>query len=140
VQAPELVMQLYDEKSDIWSVGMLVYQLLTGAWFIVCGSRCAVGACASLLWPLLLAWRCSSIGHWLFPHPLAAHSLHPATGRFPFWEDVRNESLSDVWRAVMTEEINWRAPVCITRSQALAVFSRNLGGRWGLVRLGNTLL
>ncbi len=31
--------------------------------------------------------------------------------RFPFWEDVRTQSLTDVWRAIMTEEINWDAEV-----------------------------
>ena len=28
--APELIMQNYGEKADVWSVGMLTYQLLTG--------------------------------------------------------------------------------------------------------------
>lgn len=58
--APELVMQQYDEKCDIWSVGMVAYQLLTG--------------------------------------------------RLPFWEDVRKESLTDVWKAILTHDINWGAP------------------------------
>lgn len=58
--APELVMQCYDEKADIWSVGMLAYQLLTG--------------------------------------------------KFPFWEDVRNESLMDVWKAILAREVVWSAP------------------------------
>jgi hypothetical protein len=25
------------------------------------------------------------------------------TGRFPFWEDVRQESLTDVWKAILTQ-------------------------------------
>lgn len=58
--APELVKQCYDEKCDMWSVGMLSYQLLTG--------------------------------------------------RFPFWEDVRNETLANVWDAILNKEINWLAP------------------------------
>lgn len=28
--SPELVLQMYDEKCDLWGVGMLTYQLLTG--------------------------------------------------------------------------------------------------------------
>lgn len=28
--APEVVLQSYDEKADLWSVGMLCFQLLTG--------------------------------------------------------------------------------------------------------------
>jgi calcium-dependent protein kinase len=58
--APELVMQCYDEKADLWSVGMLAYQLLTG--------------------------------------------------RFPFWDDVREETLADVWKAVLSTPIDWSAP------------------------------
>ena len=54
-------MQLYDEKCDVWSVGMLAYQLLMG--------------------------------------------------RFPLWEDVRREMLTDVWRAILAQNISWNAPV-----------------------------
>jgi calcium-dependent protein kinase len=28
--APDVVLQSYDEKADLWGVGMLTYQLLTG--------------------------------------------------------------------------------------------------------------
>ncbi len=37
------------------------------------------------------------------------------TGRFPFWEDVRTQTLTDVWRAIMTQEIDWKAQVSEAR-------------------------
>jgi calcium-dependent protein kinase len=58
--APELVAQSYDQQADIWSVGMLAYQLLTGM--------------------------------------------------FPFWEDVRMQTLADVWSAIQHDKIDWDAP------------------------------
>merc|ERR1712159_843651 len=36
--APELVMQRYDEKADVWSAGMLLYQALSG--MVPGGGRC----------------------------------------------------------------------------------------------------
>lgn len=74
--APELVMQSYDEKADVWSVGMLTYQLLTG--------------------------------------------------RFPFWEDVRSQTLTDVWRAIMTQDIRWDAPELQQLSPSAVSFLRHL--------------
>eukprot|EP00879_Flechtneria_rotunda_P019176 GHRR01020134.1.p1 GENE.GHRR01020134.1~~GHRR01020134.1.p1 ORF type:complete len:506 (+),score=170.64 GHRR01020134.1:924-2441(+) len=74
--APELVMQCYDEKADIWSIGMLAYQMLTG--------------------------------------------------RFPFWEDVRNETLSDVWKAILSSEVDWQAPELQSLSSAARDFLERL--------------
>ena len=59
--APELVLQSYNEKCDLWSVGMMTYQLLTG--------------------------------------------------RFPFWDDVRHQSLNDVWKAILHADLDWSAEV-----------------------------
>ena len=49
----QVIMQSYGAKSDLWSVGMVTYQLLTG--------------------------------------------------RFPFCDNIRNCSLQDVWKAILTE-------------------------------------
>lgn len=52
------------------------------------------------------------------------------TGRFPFWEDVRTQSLADVWRSILTQEINWDATVSEQHEDAQ-------GYTW--VKLGHTV-
>eukprot|EP00884_Botryococcus_braunii_P020658 jgi/Botrbrau1/7276/Bobra.0318s0014.1 len=55
--APEVIMQDYAHSADIWSVGMLMYQLLTGT--------------------------------------------------FPFWDNVQNVSLQQVWQAILTKKVDF---------------------------------
>lgn len=69
-------MQCYDEKADLWSVGMMSYQLLTG--------------------------------------------------RFPFWDDVREETLADVWKAVLSAPVDWAAPELEPLSPAARDFLERL--------------
>eukprot|EP00889_Picochlorum_renovo_P004447 jgi/Picre1/31477/NNA_006829.t1 len=57
--APEVIRQSYTEKADIWSAGIMMYQLLTG--------------------------------------------------KFPFWENVRDCTLQQVWKSILTERIDYDA-------------------------------
>ncbi|KAF5838700.1 kinase-like domain-containing protein [Dunaliella salina] len=74
--SPELVLQNYDEKCDIWGVGMLTYQLLTGG--------------------------------------------------FPYWDDVRTKSLTEVWRAILGTDIDWEAPTLASLSPSALDFLKTL--------------
>lgn len=74
--SPELIQQQYDQKCDIWSVGMLSYQLLTG--------------------------------------------------RFPFWDDIRTKSLNDVWKSILGEKLNWKAPELASLSPGAVDFLKQL--------------
>ncbi|KAK9823598.1 hypothetical protein WJX72_004124 [[Myrmecia] bisecta] len=58
--APEVILQDYGNEADVWSVGMLMYQLITG--------------------------------------------------RFPFWESVRNLSLQQVWQAILMRKVDLDSP------------------------------
>ena len=58
--APEVINQRYNSQADVWSAGIMMWQLLTG--------------------------------------------------RFPFWKDVRDCTLQQVWTAILTQDINFDAP------------------------------
>lgn len=57
--APEVIRQAYTEKADIWSAGIMMYQLLTG--------------------------------------------------KFPFWDNVRDCTLQQVWKSILTEMVDFEA-------------------------------
>jgi calcium-dependent protein kinase len=57
--APEVIKQAYTEKADIWSSGIMMYQLLTG--------------------------------------------------KFPFWDNVRECTLQQVWKSILTERVDFQA-------------------------------
>ena len=57
--APEVIKQAYTEKADVWSSGIMMYQLLTG--------------------------------------------------KFPFWENVRECTLQQVWKSILTEQVDFQA-------------------------------
>jgi hypothetical protein len=45
---------------------------------------------------------------------LAAPSSYPSSflphaGKFPFWDNVRDCTLQQVWKSILTDKINWNA-------------------------------
>ncbi len=75
LMAPELVGQSYDEKCDIWSVGMLTYQLLTGR-------------CAALPARVLGGGRGAHVERWHARMAAADRQVKPGalrSGRWPPW-------------------------------------------------------
>lgn len=96
--APELVMQCYDEKADIWSVGMLAHQLhdsCTHILFLLLLLLLFTTGTPAYMAPELVM-QCYDEKADIWSVGMLAYQL--LTGRFPFWEDVRNETLSDVWK------------------------------------------
>jgi hypothetical protein len=91
-------MQCYHEKADLWSVGMLLMLL----------PACCRCCCCFLLFPAgtpaymapELVMQCYDEKADLWSVGMLGYQL--LTGRFPFWEDVRNETLSDVWKVCST--------------------------------------
>lgn len=57
--APEVIQQSYAEEADVWSAGIMMYQLLTG--------------------------------------------------KFPFWDNVRDCTLTQVWKAILTEKVDFNS-------------------------------
>lgn len=43
------------------------------------------------------------------PAPVCLPLSSPA-GKFPFWDNVRDCTLQQVWKSILTDKINWSAP------------------------------
>eukprot|EP00873_Tetraselmis_striata_P012822 jgi/Tetstr1/433086/TSEL_022418.t1 len=69
--APEVIMQDYNEKCDLWSTGMLMYQLLTGT--------------------------------------------------FPFWDNIRQKTLQEVWKSILVDKLDLDTPELRAQMSALAL-------------------
>lgn len=44
------------------------------------------------------------------PHVGLPAPLSPPAGKFPFWDNVRDCTLQQVWKSILTDKINWSAP------------------------------
>lgn len=64
-------MQDYNEKCDLWSTGMLMYQLLTGT--------------------------------------------------FPFWDNIRQKTLQEVWKSILVDKLDLDTPELRAQMSALAL-------------------
>ena len=101
--APEVIQQSYDERADMWSAGIMMYQLLTGGWVALPavharepGRGWRRGAAPSFAAVPSVPPRPRPGPASSSSQPSSTTHFVPAAGKFPFWDNVRDCTLQQV--------------------------------------------